>query len=141
MLIIHILIQTAMNPIEEHRWKQRVLIFSASAPTNVGYKRQEQLMEKGKRGMKERDLVIYKLYDDHWLGPGEKMLSEEQAAAIREAYDIPESQFMVVLIGKDGGIKMRKDDIVSSREIFELIDSMPMRKTEMRRQKSAEDGG
>jgi len=121
-----------MNPIAAHKWEKRVLIFSASAPTNVGYKRQEQLMEKGKRGMKERDLIIYKLYDDHWLGPNNDLLTEEQATAIRKAYDIPSGQFMVVLIGKDGMIKMRKDDIVSTREVFALVDSMPMRKREMR---------
>ena len=130
-----------MNPVEELKWEKRVLIFSASAPTNVGFKRQEQLLEKGKRGMKERDLVIYKLYNDHWIDPEGKMLSEKQAFAIREAYEIPEGIFMVVLIGKDGSVKMRKDDIVSSREIFAIIDSMPMRKREINRRKSTQGDG
>lgn len=121
-----------MNPIESHKWEKRVLIFSASSPANIGYKRQEQLLTKSKKGMKERDLIIYKLYDDHWIDYKNNALSEEQALAIRKAYDIPEGQFSVLLIGKDGSVKMRKDDIVSTREIFSLIDSMPMRKREMK---------
>jgi len=119
-----------MNPIAEHKWEKRVLIFSASSPTNVGYKRQEQLISKGKKGMKERDLIIYKLYDDHWLDEKGELLSDEQATKIRDTYDIPKGTFMVVLIGKDGTVKMRKNDIVSTREIFALIDSMPMRQRE-----------
>ncbi|MEP0984079.1 DUF4174 domain-containing protein [Ekhidna sp.] len=130
-----------MNPIESHKWEKRVLIFSASSPTNVGYKRQEQMLSKGKKGMKERDLIIYKLYDEHWLGPKNKLILKAEADAIRKAYDIPEGTFTVTLIGKDGTIKLQKDDIVSPREIFGLIDSMPMRKKEINSNRSTDKKG
>lgn len=119
------------NPIKKHLWEQRVLIVSASSPTNVGYKRQNQLLEKGKKGMKERDLVIYRLYADHWEGPKQEILTHEQAQSIYADYEIAQGTFSVLLIGKDGGVKMRENDIVSTRELFQLIDSMPMRKSEM----------
>ncbi|OCJ43149.1 hypothetical protein A6U92_20215 [Agrobacterium rubi] len=35
--------------------------------------------------------------------------------------------FEAVLIGKDGGIKLRSDDVVGSLALFDLIDRMPMR--------------
>ena len=124
-----------MNPIESLKWEKRVLIFSASSPTNIGYKRQEQILSKGKKGMKERDLVIFKLYDEHWLDHNNELLTEKQAIQIRKAYNLPVGEFMVVLVGKDGKVKMRKDDIVSTREIFALIDSMPMRKREIQQKK------
>ena len=85
--------------------------------------------------MKERDLVIYRLYSDHWLNPDNHRISEEQAKAMYRAFDIDSDTFSVLLIGKDGGVKMRRDDIVSTREIFQLIDSMPMRQQEMRKSK------
>ena len=121
-----------MNPLLEHKWEKRILVFSASSPKSIGYKRQEQLLTKGKKGMKERDLIIYKLYDDHWLDPNGDPLTQDQAAAIRKSYDIPEGEFTVILIGKDGGVKLRKTDIVEPREIFALIDTMPIRMQEMR---------
>ncbi len=124
-----------MNPVKEHLWKERVLIVAASSPTNVGYKRQDQLLMKGKKGMKERNLVIYRLYSDHWLNSDNHKISEDQAKEIYRAYNIDAQTFSVTLIGKDGGVKMRRDDIVSTREIFQLIDSMPMRQQEMRKNK------
>lgn len=39
----------------------------------------------------------------------------------------------LTLIGKDGGIKLKEAFIVNPKTIFELIDSMPMRKNEMNR--------
>lgn len=124
-----------MNPVDKHKWKERVLIVTASSPSNVGYKRQDQLLTKGKKGMKDRDLVIYRLYVDHWLDPKNEIISEQEARAIYENYNIDPDTFSVVLIGKDGGVKMDKNDIVSTREIFQLIDSMPMRQQEVRKSK------
>jgi hypothetical protein len=40
--------------------------------------------------------------------------------------------FEIILIGLDGGIKLRKNDIVSREELFSIIDAMPMRRNEMR---------
>jgi len=137
MAIISISIQ--MNPVAEHKWEERVLIVTASSPSNIGYKRQDQLLTKGKKGMKERDLIIYRLYNDHWLDPSEELLTKGQADAMYRAYDIDPGTFSVVLIGKDGTVKMRKSDIVSTRELFQLIDSMPMRQQEMKKQKEPDN--
>ena len=130
-----------MNPIAAHKWESRVLVFSATSPTSVGYRRQEQLLARSKKGIKERDLIIYRLYDDHWLDHQNEALSNDQALAIREAYQIPAGEFQVILIGKDGTVKLRKDDIVPTREIFALIDSMPMRKSEAKRRSASQEEG
>jgi hypothetical protein len=41
--------------------------------------------------------------------------------------------FEVLLVGKDGGVKLRRDRVVAPSEIAALIDTMPMRRDEMRR--------
>lgn len=121
-----------MNPVSKHKWKERVLIVTASSPSNIGFKRQDQILTKGKKGMKDRDLVIYRLYTDHWLDHKNNLLSEKEAQSLYQNYNIDSATFSVVLLGKDGSVKMRKTDIVSTREIFQLIDSMPMRQQEMK---------
>ena len=128
-----------MNPVSSHLWKDRVLIVVASSPSNIGYKSQEQLLLKDKKGMKERDVVIYRLYFDHWLDPQNSLIDKEKADAIYQKYAIDPNIFSVLLIGKDGGVKMRKDDIVSTRELFQLIDRMPMRRQEMQEHKKTPD--
>jgi hypothetical protein len=45
--------------------------------------------------------------------------------------------FMLVLVGKDGGIKLRKPFPWDVREITRSIDKMPMRKREIREEKDA----
>lgn len=45
---------------------------------------------------------------------------------------ILEERFAVVLIGKDGGEKYRSCTPISSRNIFDRIDAMPMRRSEIR---------
>jgi hypothetical protein len=37
----------------------------------------------------------------------------------------------VVLIGKDGGVKLRNDYVVAPQKILDLIDGMPMRRAEI----------
>ena len=40
--------------------------------------------------------------------------------------------FEIILIGLDGGIKLRQNELLSTRKLFELIDGMPMRQAEIR---------
>lgn len=47
-------------------------------------------------------------------------------------FRIPPDLFTVMLIGKDGGIKLSQTSPVTNTELFELIDAMPMRRQEMR---------
>ncbi|GGE39525.1 hypothetical protein GCM10010832_19690 [Psychroflexus planctonicus] len=41
-------------------------------------------------------------------------------------------------MGLDGSIKLRRNRAIEIDELFDLIDSMPMRKQEIQRQKRAE---
>jgi hypothetical protein len=40
-----------------------------------------------------------------------------------------------VLIGKDGGEKLRRTTPLSPEELFAIVDAMPMRRAEMRERK------
>ena len=44
-----------------------------------------------------------------------------------------DTRFAAILIGKDGGIKLRADRPVAPDQLFGLIDSMPMRANEASR--------
>lgn len=44
----------------------------------------------------------------------------------------PQTTFEVLLVGKDGGVKLRRNKLVAASEITALIDTMPMRQEEMK---------
>ncbi|WP_419729845.1 DUF4174 domain-containing protein [Lichenicola sp.] len=78
-------------------------------------------LEHDAAALRERDVVIQDVTPE---------------AARRDRPDLgtdPDSSFEVLLVGKDGQVKLRRDTPVAAREITALIDTMPMRRAEMRR--------
>lgn len=83
--------------------------------------RQHQLLNADSAGIKDRQIKISVCSDAgkcDWR-------SDSNIKAIKE--------FTVVLLGKDGGMKQTWHRLVTTREIFGVIDAMPMRKSEMRK--------
>lgn len=116
------------NILDVFRWKHRVaLIFSDG--NNEKATRQENALLADRDPLARRDLVVLRLRGDDvtsLFGPD----LDHDADSIRERMDIVDGEFGLVLIGKDGGIKLRRREPVSAEEIFLLIDSMPMRRSE-----------
>ena len=56
----------------------------------------------------------------------------EPGSRLRTSLGVKRHGFAVVLVGKDGGVKKVWRDPVNPREIFTIIDQMPMRRREMR---------
>ena len=62
-----------------------------------------------------------------------KVLREANpGSALRKSLGVGERGFAVVLVGKDGTVKKVWRDPVDPKQIFTVIDAMPMRKDEMR---------
>ena len=68
--------------------------------------------------------------------PGSKVptarLSEDELAAMRHRFKVEQADFLVILIGKDGNEKLSNKTPVPVDQLERLIDSMPMRKNEMK---------
>ncbi len=77
--------------------------------------------------------------------PGSKVptarLSEDELAAMRHRFKVEPADFLVILIGKDGEEKLSSRTPVAVEQIERLIDSMPMRKSEMRQEPQGEEIG
>ena len=99
--------------LSELRWSKRPLLIFADAGSQAFDMQMSQLADETD-DMLERDMVI--IHDDN----------------LRRKYNIPSGAFAILLIGKDGGVKLRGTRPVQPSSIFALIDSMPMRMREMR---------
>jgi hypothetical protein len=75
--------------------------------------------------------------------PGSKVptvrLSEDELAAMRHRFKVEPAEFLVILIGKDGGEKLNSRTPVTVVQLERLIDSMPMRKSEMQPEPQGEE--
>jgi hypothetical protein len=96
----------------------------------VNTKEQLALFTAFGEDIKARELIIL-VFD------GEVVRDKGLKATSININKIPHKDFQgVLLIGKDGGIKLKEPFSVQPIRIFDLIDSMPMRQSEMRRKNS-----
>jgi hypothetical protein len=111
--------------------KRPLLVFSPSE-SQPNFVRQKNAINGHRIGMSDRDMVVL-----YVVGNGVKADFGAQprlgAGAIRSRYRVPEGQFRVLLLGKDGGLKRDASTFVPITEIFAEIDRMPMRREEVRR--------
>lgn len=118
--------------ISQHRWKERVIVAFASGDQTELENQLANLIDSWDE-LLERDLVVYhtsiKYKEDDRL----RFLSKEQASWFVQEYDAKDPQYL--LIGKDGGVKRRRNKKMDLQSIFALIDGMPMRKAEMKRKR------
>lgn len=113
---------------EKYIWEKRILVVLG----NKDIKSQQKIiLDKVKEGILDRDLIVFGLKNKQ---EPYFRIEKEQVKKIVEKYSL-NADDNVILIGKDGTIKRKWEYPVSAREIFELIDSMPMRKSEIRQRK------
>lgn len=106
--------------LEQHQWKNRVLLFFTPSDNPTDWQTQQRILAKDKNGLQERDLLTYQI---------------KKGEQLWEKYNVPSDQFTVILIGKDGGEKLRQEEPLSLDKLYAIIDAMPMRRSEMRRQR------
>jgi hypothetical protein len=117
--------------LEALRWKNRVLVLLGPDESDHSFRLQKQNLASNSEGALERDLVILEILEQGKSRIGKQLLSEKSVQNIRKKLGVQTGPFQVLLIGKDGGVKLRSAEPVSAKDIFGLIDSMPMRRQEM----------
>ncbi|ORM65384.1 hypothetical protein PRCB_22655 [Pantoea rodasii] len=99
-----------------YRWHNRPVVIFAPSKQDSRYQQQITLLESQKTALTERDIIV--LSD---TSPGDKGQLRSQ---------LKPKGFEVVLVGKDGGMKLRETTPLSAEVLLSTIDNMPMRKTE-----------
>jgi Domain of unknown function (DUF4174) len=121
------------NTMEKYRWENRIVLIFSPSEKNEAYRQQLSSLVEGEKGIEERDIVIFKIFEDKGITPENEQLTKNICEQLRQEFGIKKEQFCVILIGKDGGEKYRKSTILSNENLFAIIDAMPMRRTEMKK--------
>ncbi|WP_047548050.1 DUF4174 domain-containing protein [Psychroserpens sp. Hel_I_66] len=118
--------------LQKHQWKNRLLLVLTDDINNQEFKTQIETLEKDINGLKERKLIIYQVIpqqhktgfdnDDHWI----------TSSNLYQDFKTKDKPFEIILIGLDGGDKLRQHTVLTTEKLFSIIDAMPMRRAEIR---------
>lgn len=107
-----------MEDLSEFRWSKRPVVVFADSENDPAFIEQMTLLRAREGDLQERDVIV--------------LTDTDPAARSALRLKMRPRGFMLVLVGKDGGIKLRKPFPWSVREISRSIDKMPMRQREIR---------
>ena len=121
--------------LSQFQWKNRLLLIFAPDENDSLFKKLQSEIIAQEAEVKDGDLIIFELFGLGSSRMNRALLDQSKVDSIRRHFSVPQRSFRVILIGKDGGIKLKRNDQIDLETIFELIDSMPMRKDEIRQKK------
>ena len=105
------------DPLAQYLWEARPVIVFADSDKDPRFQRQVAALSALPDDMAERDVVI--------------LLDTDPSAesALRKRFR--PRDFQILLIGKDGQIKLRRPHPITAEDLNRQIDRMPMRRREM----------
>lgn len=120
--------------LQQHQWESRIIVvYSNETELDLVSMQSDLLMEESNK-LSERKLVVIQATKDRYkiIFPEN---SEWVSSSLKDVLNIStKTEFEVFLLGLDGGIKLRQQEILQTEKLFSLIDGMPMRKAEIRRE-------
>jgi hypothetical protein len=109
----------------------RPLLIFAPRPDDPQLQIQLRRLNQDPAALAERDVVLIAI-PYNAPSPTAAQLSDGDALAARRRFHIAPTDFAVILLGKDGGEKLRSSKPISLNQLRNTIDAMPMRQDEMR---------
>jgi len=135
-LILYFILMTGTHTIkaqslDDYQWKNRILLLvDKSADTNA-LTSQLAVLNADKKGLAERGLIVFRVTPNAVFS-SDGTMTKLNPQKLYGNFNLEANFKGIVLLGKDGGVKMRDPFEVTRQRIFTLIDGMPMRKSEIR---------
>jgi hypothetical protein len=122
--------QSGIVSLRSLRDNSRPLLIFAPSPTDPQLEIQLRTLRENAASVAERDVVVIAVpYQSP--SPTQATLTDDGAMAARRIFHIAPSDFTIILIGKDGGEKLRASQPLRFETLRSTIDAMPMRQDEM----------
>ncbi|MDD9911258.1 MAG: DUF4174 domain-containing protein [Ahrensia sp.] len=122
----------AADPLAGLQWEARPLLLFAKSRSDASLDKQIDLLRERRPDLRERQMVVFRTAgnEDTRAAIGYVDLPRGAARSLRRRFEPRPNGLTVILVGKDGTEKGRWERVVEPDEIFELVDSMPMRQRE-----------
>ena len=126
--------QTGLTTLANLRDQARPLLIFAARPDDPQLIIQLRTLQDHAAEAQERQITpLAIIYNNP--SPTDAKLTPTDAEATRRRFSIAPNEFVVILVGKDGGEKLRSSKPISMAKLDETVDSMPMRQDEVKRNK------
>lgn len=135
-MIMVISCQQTGDPLEKHLWEDRLLLLITPDTSSDSYQKQINGLEPAMDGLVDRNIIVYTITPEYFQSIDFSSTEAREYVRSSQLYQqyATGNAFEVVVIGYDGGEKLRQAEVLEMTDLFELIDQMPMRKQEMRRE-------
>ena len=114
----------------DQRWSHRMLVFTDVDPESM---QQSALFADHEEALLDRNLLVIRLGPEKTTLLTGSVSDLPDAETFRKRFTLPSEHFEAVLVGKDGRVKERRTEPMNPDELWSIIDAMPMRIDEMRR--------
>jgi len=124
----------ASQDLDKHKWQNRLIVILTNDTQNETYKKQVDVFEDEEEGFKERKLLVYHVKaTEYKMGFGNE--DWKKSTQLYNRFKNSDSGFEVLLLGLDGGVKLRQDELLTVKKLYAKIDAMPMRQRELESKK------
>ncbi|WP_295178955.1 DUF4174 domain-containing protein [uncultured Christiangramia sp.] len=133
IIIIFYGMTSKAQDLQQYQWQNRIIVLYANETELDLLTMQLELLTEEPNELSERKLLVIQAHKDRY-----KIIFPENSEWVSSSLKgelniIKKTEFEVFLLGLDGGIKLRQQEILQTEKLFSLIDGMPMRKAEIRR--------
>jgi hypothetical protein len=118
--------------LSQFQWKNRLLFLFAPNRSHPLFDVLQKSIATQQAEVADRDQVILEILESGTSRLDTSDLDPQVAQSLRDKFDVSPGRFAVILVGKDGGTKLNRQEQTQLEDIFALIDAMPMRMEEMR---------
>jgi hypothetical protein len=134
LTISFLFIYTSTNAqdLSKHQWKERVLLILTDAVDTPEFQNQIKVLKKNIIDLKVRKLIIYQITPNHYKAGISEEIKWNKKKDLYQELKTDNQSFEIILIGLDGGEKLRQSNILTTDKLFSIIDGMPMRRAEIK---------
>ena len=122
--------QAMAAELSDYLWERRPLLLFAPTDSDPRLVETMRRIEASRCDFAERDMVLGRILAEGTSTLDGRVLDSNQAQRLVSKFGISTNSLIVVLIGKDGGEKLRVADVPDLQAIYDVIDGMPMRARE-----------
>jgi len=127
--------------LESQLWRHRVLIIYTDDEHLAPHQNQLKELKTDTAALNDRKIVVLEIIDNQyrWLDYDKKPHAPvEKLSPLMSGILSYKSLHEVILIGLDGGTKLRQNHLLTIDDLSDIVDAMPMRKAELRKRKKSQ---